>query len=215
MTNDISVNCPQPTINNNFNFGIWFVGGVGSNYYNSTQGYFQSTVYAGTASNTNLMSTAGATFDIAKVQVEPGAVATPFQFIPIAQEIKRCMRYYQKSYAYGTTVGTAIDFNGAYGYTWDQARTHYYSTFGCWYTVPFQTRMRTTPTVTIYAPYSGNAGYFSIDQGPYNDKTATVNSASDTSFQAYSASPTNYGYSVEQYYGGYIHYRAICDAAPN
>lgn len=213
VTSDISLaNCPQPSIDNNFSFGIWFVGGIGSNYHNTAEGYFQSSVLAGNSSNTNLMATGGAYFDIAKVQVEPGSYATPFEFVPIAEEFRRCMRYYQKSYAYGTTVGTAT-FDGAYGYTWTAERPHYYSTFSCWYTVPFQVRMRTSPTVTIYAPYNGSSGNFSVDQTNYVNKAATINNASDNSFQVYASNPIDYGKSgVERYYGAYIHYRATCDA---
>lgn len=208
-----NVNCPAPTYDSNFSFGIWFVGGIGSNYYSATENTFTTTVYAGTASNVNFTGTLNATFDLARVQVEAGSYPTQFEFIPIAQELERCMRYYQKSYALGTQVGTGT-FDGAYGHTWTAQRPNYYASFGFWYTIPLQTRMRTAPTVGLWAPNSGTGSRFSIDTGSYVDGLAYTNAISDSAIQVYSQNPADYGKSgVQQFYGGYIHYRATCDAA--
>jgi hypothetical protein len=155
----------------------------------------------------------GSTWDIARVQLEPGTYPTPFEFVPIAQELRRCMRYYQKSYAYGTTVGSAT-FDGAYGYTWTSQRGSAATTFSFWYTIPFQTRMRVAPTVTVFAPNTGTSARFSIDKGSYFDGVATFNQISDSSFQVFGPNPIivdEYG-NIEQMYGAYIHYRAVCDA---
>lgn len=215
VNSDISLgNCPTPTIDNNFSFGIWFVGGVGSTYQSTTQGYFQTPVYAGNAANVNLLANYLSTFDLARVQVEAGTVATPFQFVSIAEETKRCMRYYQKSYSYGTAIPTST-FDGAYGYTWTQQRPNYYGSFAFWYTIPFQTRMRATPNVYYYASHNSASGKFSVDQGSYVNKNASSNSISDSSTQVYcSEYPATDGYTgyVEQYYGGYVHYTANSDA---
>jgi hypothetical protein len=211
---DPAYNCPAPTIDNNFSFGVWFVGGVGSTYQSAVQNNFSSSVPAGTASNVNLMATNGATFDLAQVQVEPGFIATPFEFVPVAQQLRRCLRYYQKSYAYATTVGTST-FVGSYGYTWTQQRAHSYSTFSFWYTIPFEARMRAAPTITAYGPSGGSSGVFSIDKGTYVNGTANFNQITDSNFQVYGPNPASLGKAgVEQFYGAYIHYRATIDAAP-
>ncbi len=207
--------CPAPTVDNNFSFGVWFVGGIGSTYQGTVQNTFSTSVFAGTSSNVNLIGTNGATFDLAKVQIEPGSYPSQFEFVPYALELKRCMRYYQKSYAYATTVATST-FDGAYGYTWTQQRSHSYSTFSFWYTIPFQTRMRVAPTVTVYGASGGTAGVFSIDKGSYVNGTATFNQISDSNFQIYGPNPASLGKAgVEQFYGAYIQYRAVCDAATN
>jgi hypothetical protein len=76
--------------------------------------------------------------------------------------------------------------------------------------------MRVAPTVTVYGASGGTAGVFSIDKGSYVNGTATINNVSDSSFQAYGPNPAAIGKSgVEQFYGAYIQYRAVCDAATN
>jgi hypothetical protein len=205
--------CPSINIDNNFSFGIWFAGGTGTNYHTLPgAGTFSTTVSAGGSTFANIMSN-GSTWDIARVQLEPGTHPTPFEFVPIAQELRRCMRYYQKSYAYGTTVGSTT-FDGAYGYTWTSQRGSAATTFSFWYTIPFQTRMRVAPTVTVFAPNTGTSARFSIDKGSYFDGVATFNQISDSSFQVLGPNPIivdEYG-NIEQMYGAYIHYRAVCDA---
>jgi hypothetical protein len=67
--------------------GSWFTP-TGENYYRDLPQRF--------------MSNLNATFNITGFQVEPGQVATPFQFTPFQDELRRCMRYYQKSRPYPT-----------------------------------------------------------------------------------------------------------------
>jgi hypothetical protein len=45
-------------------------------------------------------------FAVAQVQLEPGTVATPFEFRPYGTELALCQRYYEKSYSQGVTPGT-------------------------------------------------------------------------------------------------------------
>jgi hypothetical protein len=52
--------------------------------------------------------------DIAQVQLCAGSEALPFEPKSFSQELNDCMRYYQKSYAYGTSPGTATTYGAFY-----------------------------------------------------------------------------------------------------
>lgn len=49
---------------------------------------------------------AASTYDIAQVQLCAGDVALPFQPKGFEEELRACMRYFEKSYDYGTAIGT-------------------------------------------------------------------------------------------------------------
>jgi hypothetical protein len=72
-------------------------------------------------------------FAIAQVQLEPGTVATPFEFRPYGTELQLCQRYYIKETAY-IPDSASLPTN--------------------WF---FKTTMRTTPTIT-----GGGAGYATL-----------------------------------------------------
>jgi hypothetical protein len=210
---DSGVSCPTPLIDQTFSFGIWFVGGIGSTYFNANENTFTTSVYAGTASTTNFGGVNGATFDLARVQVESGNIATPFEFVPIAYEIQRCQRYYQKSYPMNTAIQTNT-FEGAHGYTWTAQRPNSSTAFSFWYTIQAQTKMRVPPTVTCFAPSGGSSGNFSVDRGSYYSYAANQNSISDSYFNIYCSNPPDIGKGTpEAWYGGYVHWRAACDAS--
>tara|TARA_R110002012_G_scaffold196868_1_gene365355 strand:+ start:67 stop:1200 length:1134 start_codon:yes stop_codon:yes gene_type:complete len=122
---------------------------------------------------------AGATdsWHITGVQLEVGEFDSTFipafPFESFASNLQRCLRYYQKSYDYGTAVGTDT-------YT-GMAITRNYDTSSARddnpYNTPFQTKMRATPTITIYSK-AGNSGKVVTGSGALNGSTteATVNS---------------------------------------
>lgn len=125
------------------------------------------------------------TYHIANCQLEKGNVATEFERRHYATELALCERYYQTSYNIDKTPGTANTFDGAIAKTIDK----YNSTYKFEQHVPFRTRMRSTPTVTIYSPDNGdgNSSYdynFDVNRGtqareigetgfcPYNPNTS-------------------------------------------
>ena len=81
--------------------------------------------------DTNSLGQQSGTFDIAQVQIEPGAVATPFEQRPIGAELALCQRYYCE------TRSTVRAYN-AMGFAVAHA-THSY----------FPATMRTAPSVTM------------------------------------------------------------------
>ena len=77
---------------------FWLV--AGSNYTSGTL----STTWGTTAANravgqTNLAALNTNTWQVTGVQLELGAVSTPFEVVPYGEELKRCQRYYFRSTA--------------------------------------------------------------------------------------------------------------------
>jgi hypothetical protein len=89
-------------------------------------------------------------FEITGVQLEAGAVATPFEFEDYGTTLTKCQRYYQKAYndtTYAGNSGVAVGGFWTYAYAAIPNGIIYYSFL-------FPTRMRVTPTVYIYS-YEG------------------------------------------------------------
>ena len=104
--------------------------------------------------------------DIAQVQVEEGAVATPFEHKSYGQELQDCQRYYEKSYNQGSNPGSATAV-GAWMWRHTDAGPGVN-------TVSFQTPKRTTPTVVSYGRASGTSGKITNMSGGAADTTATA-----------------------------------------
>ena len=93
----------------------------------------------GTAGQTQLGGTGSATWQITGLQLEAGTEATPFEFRNIADEVKRCCRYFQQ-YDGGSNTLFATGFtagNDFYGGS----------------TLPMG-RMRTTPSIAVIGTLS-------------------------------------------------------------
>ena len=88
-------------------------------------------------------------FDVAQVQLEIGNDVSPFEKRHPQVELGMCQRYYQKSYNSDIFPGTASDY-GAKNQTSTQD-----ASIPKFLTNMFQSPLRTTPTVTIYAPKTG------------------------------------------------------------
>lgn len=104
--------------------------GSGTNYEGAVSTWLSTETTRATGS-IRTVSTSGATFDISKVQIEPGNQATPFEDRPISQEFAMCQRYYEVS------DGNALFTNPGSS-----------STVAQFCTVYFAMQKRNTPTVT-------------------------------------------------------------------
>jgi hypothetical protein len=110
-----------------------------------------NTWFAGSSSKraattqTNLLGTSGATFQITGIQLEAGSVATPFERRPIGTELALCQRYYQ---SYSGTMPMPMTS------TFYTARRRVGGTFAI--------TMRATPSATATFSYDGTGSGASI-----------------------------------------------------
>jgi hypothetical protein len=91
-------------------------------------------------------------FWITGIQLEVGATAHPYQPKTFFQEINDCKRYYRKSYLLSRFAGDTTDLAGAI------VARHVTTGAGEVCPVYFDSEMRTTPTVTLYNPVTGESG---------------------------------------------------------
>ncbi len=146
---------------------LFIVAATGSTYQGAANTW-ASANYLGTSLNTNtILSTSGATFQIAGVKLEASPVPTDFETVETAIEFAQCMRFYEKSYESGDAPGT-LTSGGA---VLVRGSTMGASTGG---SVDFKVPKRSaTPTVTIYSPLTGASGKV-LDAIAAADVTPTV-----------------------------------------
>jgi hypothetical protein len=113
---------------------------------------------------------------LALCKVEEGAYATPFLRRPWGQEMALCQRYYEQSFNFVTTPATQV---AAYPLRYTTGVSGVVNSEATWY---FQTRKRTTPTITTYNPVSDNANFYNntgaADSGVPSVATAAPHSVS-------------------------------------
>tara|TARA_R100000329_G_scaffold75928_1_gene65521 strand:- start:139 stop:1245 length:1107 start_codon:yes stop_codon:yes gene_type:complete len=120
----------------------------------------------------NLADSTSNEWYITGVQLEAGTSASDFEFLPFDVQLDRCLRYFQKSYAYGTALGSATE-NGAY-------TSHFFigSSNQNYYTVFLQIPMRSSPSVVFYSTATGATGkYRNLADG--EDRDATLSTSND------------------------------------
>jgi hypothetical protein len=131
-----------------------------------TSGTLQTTWASNTTANravgqVNLAAATSNYFQVTGVQLEAGAVATPFEFEDYGTTLAKCQRYYQKSYADAVAPLTAGDANGlVYASSYNSASQGH--SIG---QIIFQVPFRSAPTVTIYGYNPSTAGAVSNVQG--------------------------------------------------
>jgi hypothetical protein len=129
--------------------------GAGSNF---TSGTLQTSWASASNANrfvgqVNLASATNNYWQVTGVQLEVGDTATPFEFLPFDEDLRRCMRYYQKSYNQSVFAGATG--TEAQAIVWSSVTTGGYgSSIPVFLKVP----MRAAPTVTIYNPSTGASG---------------------------------------------------------
>jgi hypothetical protein len=111
-------------------------------------------------------------FEFARIQVEAGTVATPFEFRPPAVELTMCQRYYEKSWKQEDLIGSAHGVQVQLRISASAGFTNYLVISS-----PYKVTKRTTsPTMIVYDS-SGNAGKINM-----NDSITDPNNITPTGY---------------------------------
>lgn len=121
--------------------------------------------------------------DIANVQLEIGSESSPFEHRSFSEELNSCKRYYEHSYPYGTSAGSANNGIGAYHIHAGRSRGNNYGLVTQRYTV----EKRAAATVTMFG-YNGTSGQVSNGDTGANLGASTVIQNGTTSFLPKNAS---------------------------
>ena len=173
--------------------------GAGSNF---TSGTLNTTWASHVAANyyvgqTNVAAATSNYWQVTGVQLEAGAVATPFEFEDIGVTLEKCQRYYQKSWNLDIVPATS---NAIAGLVFSSSNTTLSQGHSNGY-IPFRVSMRSGPTVTIYGYSPATAGVVSNGQG--TNLAAGSGQASQigqNSAQVFN----NSGGSITPNFGGYL-----------
>ena len=165
------------TINNDNGNGMMLVWGltVGSGFRGTANTTWADNTDARNLNGhtANLASSTDNNFYLTGVQWELGDVAQPFEHETFADNLQKCLRYYQKSYNYATTPGTATTTGeiGNDGNPSSGSNTGQLIDFHSFYC-----EMRDTPTMTFYdvAGASGKVSTTKHGTNEYNGETADV-----------------------------------------
>lgn len=140
--------------------------------YQGVNAAWNAGAYYGTAANSNnFITTLGATFQLALVQLEAGTVATAFENLSLSDVLRQCVRYfYRVSYATSTQANLGNGF----------AR----STTQCQMVTPLIAPLRVSPTIT----FNGNTPAFNDGAGNFTITSAalsTIFSTTDSNVEWY------------------------------
>lgn len=120
---------------------------------------------------------------VGDVQLELGLIPTPFERLPWGQELALCLRYYEKSFSYGTAPAQNVaNNNGAVSFVsqsvniWEQ-------------TVYFSVKKRIAPVITTFSPNAASANWSTNFDAP----TASVPNSNEASFNVRAATPAAAG----------------------
>ena len=115
---------------------------VGSTFAQAA-GSWGTTNAVGTTNQENVLDNTANNLYLKDLQLEVGATANPIEARNTAEELARCQRYYQKTYAYGTAPGSSTG-TGAWSFMAGKAVTVQYMGYN------FPVVMSGTPTFAIY-----------------------------------------------------------------
>jgi hypothetical protein len=180
---------------NAFSLTSQFWLGAGSTFTSGTLNTsWASTVTANRAvGQTNLAAATNNYWQITGVQLEVGAVATPFEFKPYEQDLRECQRYYLQSENSGIASHGYEDWSGFIdsGYT-----------SNCFVNYRFPVEMRISPNITVYSG-NGNGWVDSHGRGQVGNGGVLVGGISRRGFQQIYHPSLSLGSSGQALRGGY------------
>jgi hypothetical protein len=149
---------------------------AGTTFMSPANDTWQTGNFLGAVGQSNFAnSPVNSTFDIAYVCHEPGALCSnPPMDCPFTQSLDDCFRYFQKTYSYGTSIGTVVNA-GMRSLIAPIAEAY---AFG---PAPFYKPMAKIPTVTLYNNATGAANSVQ-DFGGINHSGAASQGIGDSGF---------------------------------
>jgi len=114
---DISITIP-PITSGSFNetngVGLRIVFDMGcGNEFRGTAGQWNSAQDEGATGSVRILETNGATWEVTKVQLEVGSVATDFEYRSFGEELSLCQRYYEENNCTWAGFTAAAQGNGS------------------------------------------------------------------------------------------------------
>ena len=169
---------------------IWFDLGTGSGFHATANQWFSGNATGPSASP--FIAVNGATWLVTGVQLESGDIATSFEHRNFNDELTRCQRYYEHSYNYGTTPGTAENSGSVMFLTNRNTGTAHTM-------LRYVVRKRSTPTLLSYSPtQTDTTGMRDLDNSTtYN---YTMNRNGETGCTAYPTGNLGLGYFIQFHY---------------
>ena len=152
--------------------------GAGSTF---TSGTLAQTWASYSASNvcpgqTNVAGATNRYWQITGIQLEAGSVATPFEFEAIDETLRKCQRYYEKSYDQSANPGQANDLgNGFYANVSNTLAGSTAGNVGGCGNIPLKVTKRAAPTIVSY-DYDGTANALRVGSPTKDAKKAGVTS---------------------------------------
>ena len=146
----------------------------GATYMSPANDTWQNGNFMGATGQNNFISNpVNSTFDVMFVQHEPGPLCTTPMDKPFNQNLDECLRYYQKTYPYGTVAGTTG--NGLRGFI---APSTIAAAYG---PAQFFKPMAIAPIITLYNHTNGAINSVQ-DGGGVNHASAAALGVADSGF---------------------------------
>jgi len=151
---------------------IWWLA-AGSTYSGGTlsENTWHNTTANRAVGQVNVMDSTSNNFYITGVKLEVGTTATPFKHETFAENLRKCQRYFCKSYDQQYFAGSTFQLGAIYN------RNTASSVSNRGVSVQFPVTMRDNPTVTLYS-LNGTSGNVSDTGTGYThvaDDTASIN----------------------------------------
>jgi hypothetical protein len=148
------------TLNNDNTMGFrlcWHLASGSDDHASATTSWVVESTYKTTANQVNFFDSTSNTWYITGIQLEVGeytsATLPPFQHESFGENLERCRRYYEKSYAHDVAIGTNTyaDQNFSDGDYTNQSNNEISHGF------IYKTSKRITPSITVY-DHAGTSG---------------------------------------------------------
>ena len=167
---------------------LTFVLGAGSNWTSGTTPTSWETVTLANLApgQTNLAANTNNYWQVTGVQLETGSVATGFEFLLFGDELRRCQRYYEKSYNVDVVPGTSTYVGSFFA----AVSAHADATVGSM--IYFKVSKRSSPNMLGWTPV-GNANLFTYSRsGASGNSGANFYVTGMSSVYAYTATGANW-----------------------